>query len=72
MPQLRVLRGFTQASDHSLDETAGAVIEHLYGNATYPTPPVTEAALTTAQTTFSTAVANQGTGGPVGTADRTS
>ncbi len=68
MPQLRVLLGFASAPDNGLDELAGAVLQKLYGNAAYPTPPVTSAALTTAKNDFSAAVAAANLGGPGDTA----
>ena len=55
--QLRVLLGFTNAPDHQLEETAGAVIKGLTGNAAYPTPPVQLPAVQTALTNFSAAIA---------------
>ncbi len=70
MPQLRVLLGFAAAADHALEETAQAVLEHLYGNATYPTPPVLEAALQAALAAFSVAIAAAKMGGPAETADK--
>jgi hypothetical protein len=75
MPQLRVLLGFANAPDHSLDELASAVSQKLYGNALYdapPTlvPPVTKAALDAAQSNFSDAVAAAAMGGPEDTADK--
>lgn len=70
MPQLRVLLGFASASDHSLEETAQAVLENLYGNAVYPTPPVTEAALQAALSAFSASIAAAHQGGPTETADK--
>ena len=70
MPQLRVLLGFTNAPDHSIEETAQAVLGNLYGNATYPSPPVTHAALQAALTAFSTAIATAAQGGPADTADK--
>lgn len=68
MPQLRVLLGFASAPDNGLDELAGAVLQKLYGNAAYPSPPVTAAALTTAKNDFSAAVAAANLGGPADTA----
>ena len=70
--QLRVLLGFTNAPDHQLEETAGAVIKGLTGNAAYPTPPVQLPAVQTALTNFSTAIAGQAQGGPAATADKNS
>ena len=68
--QLRVLLGFSSAGDHQLEDTAGAVIKGITGNATYPTPPVTPANLQTALTAFTTAIAAQEQGGPAATADK--
>ncbi len=70
MPQLRVLLGFTNAPDHSIEETTGEILLHLFGNAAYPTPPVTNAVLTTALTAFTTAIAAQAAGGPAATANK--
>ena len=68
--QIRVLLGFTTAGDHQLEDTAGAVIKGLTENATYASPPVTLAALQTALTAFSTAIAAQEQGGAAATADK--
>lgn len=70
MAQLRVLLGFTNAPDHSLEETAGSVITNLYGNAAYATPPVTKVALQTALTNFTNAIAAQAQGGTAATAEK--
>jgi len=70
MPHLRVLLGFTNAPDHALEETAGAVIDGLYGNAAYPTPPVTKVAMQTALANFTAAIAAQMQGGTAATADK--
>ena len=68
--QLRVLLGFTNAPDHALEETAGAVIKGMTGNALYPTPPVTMTALQAALTAFTLAIAAQAQGGSAATADK--
>ena len=70
MPQLRVLLGFTNAPDHSLEETATAVSTNLYGNAAYPSPPVTQAVLDAANAAFGLAIAAAKLGGPADTADK--
>ena len=70
MPHLRVLLGFISASDHSLEETTGAVIENLYDQPAYPNPPVTKVALQAALTAFSAAIAAQAQGGTAATADK--
>lgn len=70
MPQQRVLLGFTNAPDHALEETAGAVLDGLYGNAAFTTPPVLKPALQTALTDFTTAIAAQAQGGTAATADK--
>ncbi|MBL9113379.1 MAG: hypothetical protein JNJ83_00115 [Verrucomicrobiaceae bacterium] len=70
MPQLRVLLGFSNAPDHSLEELATNVIAKLYGNAAYPNPPVTLVALTGARDAFSAAIAAAAQGGPAQTADK--
>ena len=68
MPQLRVLLGFTNAPDHSLKETAQAVLDKLYGNAAYPAPPVLQPVLQAALTAFSKAIVAADKGGPEDTA----
>lgn len=68
MPQHRVSVGFARAADHQLEETAGEVIDGLTGNAAFPTPPVTVAALKTALTEFTEANAAQAQGGTAATA----
>ena len=75
MPQLRVLLGFSNAADHSIEETAQAVSASLYGQTAYnnpPTvvPPVGKAALDAAVETFSQAIATAKQGGPADTADK--
>ncbi len=67
---LRVLLGFATAADHTLEETATAVLDKLYENAAFPDPPVTEAALRAALIAFSQAIAKAGGGGPQDTADK--
>ena len=68
--QLRVNLGFANAPDHTLEEIAGAVSENLYGDAAYPTPPVTQAALDASLTAFTNAIAVQAQGGTAATADK--
>ncbi len=65
MALLRVLIGFTHASEHVLEETTGHVLAGVYGTATatFPTPPVTGPALNAALTAFNTAIAAAGQGG---------
>lgn len=70
MSQLRVLLGFASAADHSLEETTSSVIQKLYGNTAYTTPPVTLADLQAAQTAFTAAIATAAQGGPTDTADK--
>ena len=70
MSQLRVLLGFTNAPDHSLEETTGAILDNLYGNPAYPSPPVTKAATQAALTAFTAAIAAQAQGGTAATAEK--
>ena len=75
MPQLRVLLGFTTASDASTLETGQAVHDHLYTDPLWAVPPnpaipVTAAALDTAVQAFSSAMAAASLGGPADTADK--
>ena len=70
MPQLRVLLGFTNAPDHNVEETTLAVLDNLYGNAAFPTPPVVNADLTATLEAFSAAIAAQAQGGTAATAEK--
>ena len=70
MPHLRVSLAFTKAPDHNVEETAGHVSAGLFGNAAFPAPPVTKAALDAANTAFSAAITAQATGGKAVTADK--
>ena len=70
MSQLRVLLGFTNAPDHSVEETTGSVLENLYGNAAFPTPPVTKPALQTGLDDFAAAIAAQAQDGTAATAEK--
>ena len=66
--QLRVLLGFSSASDHQIEEIAGAVIEGMTDNPAFATPPVTMAALLAALTAFTQAIAAAVQGGTAATA----
>lgn len=68
MALLRVLLGFASAPDHELEETVGHILTSLYGNAVYPTPPVTAANLQAALKAFTDAIAAQAQGGTAATA----
>ena len=70
MPQLRVLLGFTNAPDHNVEETTLAVLDNLYGNTAFPTPPVVNADLTATLDAFTTAIAAQAQGGTAATAEK--
>ncbi len=72
MAYLRVQLGFSNAPDHSVEEVAGAVINGLYGNAAYATPPVPKTDLQAALTSFTAAIAAQQHGGTASTADKNS
>jgi hypothetical protein len=67
---LRVALGFTQQTDHKLEELAGAVLAGMTGNKEYPSPPVDMAMLHTALTDFTVAIAAQATGGKQATLDK--
>ena len=70
MAQLRVYLGFSAAPDHTIEETTGAVLDNLFGNAPFPTPPVTQPALQAALADFTAAIAAQAQGGTAATADK--
>lgn len=65
---LHVSLDFAHATDTGLDDFAIGVHDHMDGNPTYPTPPVTMAQLAAATTTLSDAVAASADGGPTSTA----
>lgn len=70
MSQLRVLLGFSNAADHTIEEVTLAVLENLYGNPAYPAPPVNEAMLREVLGLFTAAIAVQAQGGTAATADK--
>ena len=68
MPHLRVSLSFASGTDHFLEDTANAVSTNLYGNAAYPSPPVTKVALDAGNAAFSAAIAAMEQGGTAATA----
>jgi hypothetical protein len=64
----KVSLGFARLSDGDLDTFAQGVIDSMTGNAAYPSPPATMAALQTAKNDFSSKVAAAQIGGPPDTA----
>ena len=70
MAQLRVYLGFTNAPDHTIEETTGSILNNLYGNAAFPTPPVTQPILQTGIDDFTAAIAAQAQGGTAATAEK--
>ncbi|WP_193215090.1 hypothetical protein [Luteolibacter marinus] len=67
-PRLRVLLDFTRGTDALLDSTTEDVLDNLYGNAAFPTPPVVEADLTAALDLFRERKAAMAQGGTAATA----
>ena len=70
MHHLRVSLSFTKAPDQTVEQTASDVSAHLFGNAAFPTPPVTKAALDAANAALAAALTAQATGGKPATADK--
>ena len=68
MPQLRVLLGFTNAPDHSVQETALAILDNLWGNPAYAAVPFPATTLQAALTAFNTAIGDASQGGTAATA----
>ena len=71
MALLRVLLGFTDASDHQLEETAGHIIDNLFvppASIYFPHPTAALGAVQEALTAFTAAIAAQRDGGPQATA----
>ena len=68
MTHVKVNLGFASGSDQAVEATTNAVLENLYGNAAYATPPVTKVALQTALTELMTAIGDQEQGGTAATA----
>ncbi|MBI5687328.1 MAG: fibronectin type III domain-containing protein [Verrucomicrobia bacterium] len=67
MTHVRVYLGFATGSDLAVMDTTDAVLENLYDNAAYATPPVTKVALQTALTEFNAARGEQEQGGTAAT-----
>lgn len=70
MPIYHVSLGFAQLPDSALDEFTGGVIASLTGNPAYPTPAVSLADLSAAQTAFEQAMVAMTQGGTQATADK--
>lgn len=70
MQQLRVLLGFGNMADHTLEETGQAVHDGMFGRPAYPAPPVMQGTLGTALSDFSQSIAAAKAGGPAATADK--
>lgn len=70
MPHLRVSLTFISESDHVVEDTAGGVVENLYGSAAFATPPVTKVALETALSEFRVAIDQMEQGGTAATAEK--
>ena len=69
MPHIRVLLGFTNAPDHTVEETAGAVISNLFTNPAFPAaPPIGIITLQGLLADFTTAINAQAQGGTAATA----
>ena len=67
---LRVLLSFGRQTDNQIVESAGAVLTGMTGNKAYPAPPVDLAAVQTALTDFTAAIAAQTQGGTTATAEK--
>lgn len=67
MYYLKVSLGFSRESDTELERSATSIHDAMTGNESYPTPPITLAALKTAIDEFAVALANQWSAGPLGT-----
>src|SRR5438874_632305 len=72
MPQYRLSLGFARLPDQELDNFTQTVVDSMTGNAAYPTPPVTMAALGTAKDDFQNKISAAKTGGPPDTAAKNS
>ena len=68
--KLRVSLGFSKLPDTELDNFIFNVINMMTGNASFPTPPVTMAALGAARTDFTAKIAAAQIGGPPDTANK--
>lgn len=67
---LRVLLDFIQLSDSHLVIFTQRIIDHITGNAIYPTPPVTMVALATVNDTFRDSIVAASMGGIMATATK--
>ena len=70
MPNVKVLIGFTTAPDPVIEDTAGAVLKGMTGNAAFPHPPVAMAALEAARDAFVAGIVAQAQGGTLATAKK--
>jgi hypothetical protein len=70
MATYHVSLSFAQLPDSELDEFTGAVVAGLTGNAAFPTPAVSIADLTAAQTAFENAMTAMSQGGTQATATK--
>ncbi|MGH7952794.1 MAG: fibronectin type III domain-containing protein [Limisphaerales bacterium] len=70
MTPYHVSLNFAQLPDSALDEFTGAVVAGLTGNAAFPTPAVSLADLSAAQTAFEDAMTAMSQGGTQATADK--
>ncbi|MGH7953394.1 MAG: fibronectin type III domain-containing protein [Limisphaerales bacterium] len=70
MTPYHVSLSFAQLPDSDLDEFTGAVVAGLTGNAAFPTPAVSLADLSAAQTAFEDAMTAMSQGGTQATADK--
>lgn len=65
---IHVSLAFASMKDKELDNFTKQVVDNLYGNAAFTTPPVLQPALDTARGDFTTKIAAAATGGQVDTA----
>jgi hypothetical protein len=73
MPTIHVIVGYDNLTDNNLGNLATAVSTGFYGNAAFPSPPVTvptKAVLDAANSAFGLAIAAANAGGPAQTADK--
>ncbi len=67
-PQLRVSLAFAKAKDQTVEGAAGSVLDKLWGNVNFSSPPMASTVLRDARDAFMQALADQAQGGMAATA----
>jgi hypothetical protein len=69
-PIARASLSFARGTDYKVEEAAAAVLENLYGNPAFPSPPIDEAEFSALLQDFQNAMAAMAQGGTAATAEK--